>query len=118
MNPIPAGSRLGPLLVTGAVRGVDRDTGVLPGHVSEQTRHAFANLRAVIEAGGGSVDAIVRVTVFADPGIDVRPAVNEQWIEMFPEELSRPARHLVRHELPGGMLIQLEALAYVGDADV
>jgi enamine deaminase RidA (YjgF/YER057c/UK114 family) len=116
-NPIPAASRVGPLLATGGVRGVDRATGELPSDVPGQVGHAFANLRTLVEAGGGTVEDIVHVTVFA--AADVRAAVNEQWVAMFPDEASRPARHLIRHDLPGGMLVQLEAIAYVteGEAD-
>lgn len=110
-NPIPAACRRGPLLATGGVRGVDRESGVLPADAGEQVRHAFANLRTVIEAGGGTVEDIVHVTVFA--AADVRAAVNEEWIKMFPDADSRPARHLLRQDLPGGMLVQLEALAFV-----
>lgn len=111
-NPIPAASRRGPLLVTGGVRGVDPATGELSGDAGEQVRRAFANLRTVVEAGGGTVDDIVHITVFA--AVDgLRPALNKEWITMFPDEASRPARHLLRHDLPGGMLVQLEALAFV-----
>ena len=110
-NPIPAASRRGPLLATGGVRGVDRESGVLPADAGEQVRHAFANLRAVVEAGGGTVEDVVHVTVFA--AADVRAAVNEEWVRMFPDAGSRPARHLLRQELPDGMLVQLEALAFV-----
>ncbi|MEV4381071.1 RidA family protein [Streptosporangium sp. NPDC049644] len=114
-NPIPAASRVGPLLATGGVRGVDRVTGELPADVPGQVRHAFANLRAVLEAGGATTGDVVHVTVFA--AADVRVAVNEEWVAMFPDPASRPARHLIRHDLPGGMLVQLEATAYVTEGE-
>ncbi|MFC4899705.1 RidA family protein [Streptosporangium amethystogenes subsp. fukuiense] len=114
-NPIPAASRVGPLLATGGVRGVDRVTGELPADVPGQVRYAFANLRAVLEAGGATTGDVVHVTVFA--AADVRVAVNEEWVAMFPDPASRPARHLIRHDLPGGMLVQLEATAYVTEGE-
>lgn len=116
-NPIPVAARRGPLLATGGVHGADRATGTFPGDAAEQVRNAFVNLRAVVEAGGGGVEDIVHVTVFA--AADVRAMMNEEWVAMFPDREVRPARHLIRQELPGPMLVQLEALAYIpnGESD-
>jgi 2-iminobutanoate/2-iminopropanoate deaminase len=36
------------------------------------------------------------------------------WMEMFPDEGSRPARHILNYALPAGMLMQCEALALLG----
>lgn len=113
-NPIPPAARRGPLLMTGGVRGVHRDTGALPADGPEQARLAFANLRTLIEAGGGTADDLVHVTVFAADG-SLRPAVNDEWVAMFPAEEARPARHVLVQDLPGGMKIQLEAVAWIGE---
>lgn len=111
-NPVPPAARRGPLLMTGGVRGVDRVTGVLPADGREQTRLAFANLQALVEAGGGTVDDLVHVTVFtAEDGL--RPAVNDEWVAMFPAQDARPARHVLAQDLPGGMKVQLEAVAWI-----
>lgn len=111
-NPIPPAARRGPLLMTGGVRGVNRITGVLPADGREQVRFVFANLRALVEAGGGSADDLVHVTVFAADG-GLRPAINDEWVAMFPAEDARPARHVLVQDLPGGMKIQLEAVAWI-----
>ena len=52
--PIPVASRIGPFLVTGGVRGVNRLTHELPEDASEQADLMFANLVAVLEAGGAA----------------------------------------------------------------
>jgi 2-iminobutanoate/2-iminopropanoate deaminase len=115
-NPIPAASRKGPLLMTGGVRGVERASGVLPESAAEQTVLAFANLVTLVQAGGGTAEDIVHVTVFlADPA--ARAAVNEQWVSVFPDPDSRPARHVLTHELSGGMKVQLEATAFINEED-
>ena len=45
-----------------------------------------------------------------------RPAVNKGWLEMFPDEHSRPARHtFAAPDLPGAMLVQCEIYAVIGD---
>jgi 2-iminobutanoate/2-iminopropanoate deaminase len=110
--PIPAGSRVGPLLVTGGVRGVDRATGVMPEDVSEQCRLMFHNLRAIVEAGGGNSESIAKVTVWI-ANADARESINKEWLRMFPNPASRPARHILAYALPRGMLVQCEAMAYV-----
>ena len=112
--PIPAGSRIGPLIATGGVRGVDPGTGLLPASVEEQAVNMFANLKRIIEAGGGRVEQILKLTIWiATP--EGRAAVNAPWLEMFPDSDSRPARHILNYTLPGEMLVQCEALAVVLD---
>lgn len=114
-NPTPSASRRGPLIATGAVQGWDRATRELPAELAEEIDFAFENLGAVLVASGAGFGDVVQVDVFA--GVDgVRPLLNTAWVRWFPDESSRPARHLIRHELPAGMRIQLKALAYV-DAD-
>lgn len=110
--PIPAGSRVGPLIATGGLRGVDRVTGEMPDDLAEQVRLMFDNVRAVIEAGGGGCDAIVKMTMWiAVP--EARAAINVEWVKMFPDPAARPARHTLNYALPGGMLVQCDALAFV-----
>lgn len=113
--PIPAAARRGPFLATGGIRGVDPSTGQMPEHLDDQVRLAFENLKSIVEAGGGTVDDIVHVTVHAATD-EVRQIVNENWVALFPEAEARPARHLLRHDLPGGMLVQLEAMAFIEGA--
>lgn len=112
--PIPAASRVGSLVVTGGIRGIDMATGVLSSDLAEQVAHMFANLRAVIEAGGATVDTIAKVTVWiAVP--EARATINGPWQAMFPDPDARPARHVIAQALPGGMLVQCDALAVATD---
>ena len=110
--PIPAAARVGDLLCTSAVSGKDPATGQLPLDASEQARHAFANLRAVLQAGGASLDQVVKfsVTLHED---SVRDAINAEWLAAFPDPQDRPARHITVHPLQHGMLLQLEVMAVI-----
>lgn len=108
--PIPNASRIGPFIATGGIRGVDPKTRVMPDDVAGQTALMFANLRAIIEAAGASCDDILKLTIWiADPA--AREAINVEWLKLFPDEHSRPARHILNYELPAGMRVQCEALA-------
>ena len=49
-QPIPAASRVGDLIMTGGVYGLDPASGAIPGDVAEQARLMFANLGRILEA--------------------------------------------------------------------
>lgn len=110
--PIPMGARVGNVIYSSAIMGRDPANDSLPGDASSQTRFAFENMQSMLEAGGASLDALVRMTVHV---VDesVRGHVNQQWLKYFPDPHDRPARHVVVHDLPGGMLVQLEVVAIV-----
>ena len=40
-----------------------------------------------------------------------REAINRPWLDMFPDEDDRPARHTSRYDPPGGMKVQIEIVA-------
>lgn len=109
--PIPTGSRVGPLVCSGGISGVDRATGELPPNGVEQVRLAFANLLAFLAAAGAGAGDLVRVGVLLHDAA-LRAAVNVEWVALFPDPADRPARHTTVHDLAGGMLVQLEVIAY------
>jgi 2-iminobutanoate/2-iminopropanoate deaminase len=76
----------------------------------------FENLSAILAAGGASLDDVAKLTVYiGSPGY--RSLVSSQWIKAFPQAATRPARHtMVNPNLPSGMHVQCEALAYVAES--
>lgn len=112
-QPIPAASRKGGLIVTGGVYGLDSTTGKLPDDVGEQVKLMFHHLERVLKAAGGSVDDIVRMTFYVKAA-EARPLVNQEWLRLFPDPASRPARHTLSYDgLPANMLVQCDAIAMV-----
>jgi enamine deaminase RidA (YjgF/YER057c/UK114 family) len=112
-QPIPAASRVGPLLMTGGVYGLDPASGTVPDDVAEQARLMFANLARILSAGGGDLGSIARMTVYVKVP-EARAAVNVEWLKAFPDSEARPARHtLVNEGLPGNMLVQCDATAWI-----
>ncbi len=110
--PIPAAARVANILCTSAVSGKDPASGQLPADVGGQVRNAFANLRAVLAAGGASLDQVVKFSITLHDD-SVREAVNAEWLAAFPDPQDRPARHITVHPLQHGMLLQLEVIAVV-----
>ena len=83
---------------------------LVDGNVEAQTRRVLANLRAVIEAAGVGLDAVVRTTIcLTDLGDFQR--VNAIYAEHFPNE-PQPARTTVGvAALPLGARIEVDCIA-------
>jgi len=112
-NPIPAACRIGPLLESGSVLGTDPATGKPAATIEAQCRFMLENVRRIVEAGGGTVGDIVKVTVWMKDR-NQRPALNAPWLEMFPDPATRPARHAIHApELDMGKLIECSFTAYI-----
>jgi len=112
-NPIPAASRVGNVVMTGGINGQDPATGKVPDDAKAQVALAFANLEKIIKGAGASLDDVVKIGV-AVKSFDLRDEINVQWLKYFPDEHSRPARHVTRYDAFGGAVaIQLEATAVV-----
>lgn len=108
-NPISHCTRVGNMLFSGGIIGYDRD-GALPDAFDEQVMNAFANMRVLVEGAGFELGQVGKVTVFMKDTSD-RSAVNREWLAMFPEEHDRPARHAVKADFDGKVLVQLEIVA-------
>lgn len=108
--PIPAAARVGKILCTSAIAGKDASGHELPADAGAQARNAFANLRAVLAAGGAGLQHVVKLSIAikAEP---VRAAVNAEWLACFPDPHDRPARHITVQDLQHGMWLQIEAIA-------
>jgi 2-iminobutanoate/2-iminopropanoate deaminase len=108
--PIPLAARVGNMVFSSAIMGADPRTGTWPEDPVEQVRWAFRNMASVIKEGGGQVDDIGRVTVFVD-NEGIRKLIDPVWLEWFPDEFDRPARHIVCAPLRSGLVIQIEFVA-------
>ena len=83
--------------------------GSVSNDISEQTRQALLNLKAVIEAGGSSLDKVIKTTVFITDMAQFG-AINAVYSEFFTEPY--PARSCVQvAALPKGVSIEIEAIA-------
>ncbi|MDU2649091.1 Rid family detoxifying hydrolase [Anaerococcus vaginalis] len=77
--------------------------------VKKATRQSLENVKAIVEAGGSSVEKIVKVNIFLDDVNDFA-AVNEAYAEFFGDH--KPARSAVQvAALPKGAIIEIEAIA-------
>jgi len=113
-NPIPAACRVGNLLMSGIVYGLDPETGKVALDIDAQCALMFRHIRTIVEAGGGTVDDIVKITIWLQDRSQREP-VNREWLKMFPDSQDRPARQAMQAELTGGMLVQCDFVASIKD---
>ena len=77
--------------------------------IGEQTEQVFANLRAILEAAGSSLERIVKTTVYLTDLGDFQ-AMNDIY-KQYVGELP-PARATIEvSKLPAGSLVEIEAIA-------
>ena len=91
---------------------IDPKTGnFVEGGIAAQTRQVLENLKAVLEAGGSTLDRVVKATVFLKNMADFA-AMNEVYAQYLGS--AKPARSTVAvAELPRGALIEIDLVALV-----
>ena len=85
----------------------------MPAAMLEQGANMFAHMKATVEAAGGSTSDIIKMTVWLKDRSQRAP-VNAEWLKMFPDEHSRPARHALQMDMDGGALVQCDFTAVIG----
>jgi 2-iminobutanoate/2-iminopropanoate deaminase len=82
--------RAGGLVFVSGTAPTDPATGQLVGTtIQEQTRACLANIAAILDAAGSSLDRAVQFTVILAEEDDF-PGLNEEWLRWFPKD--PPAR--------------------------
>ena len=113
IGPYSQGIRVGGLLFLSGQIPLDPATGILvDGNIAAQTHRVFANLTAILEAGGASLDHVVRTTVYlAD--MDDFAAMNEVYGTYF--SAPAPARATIQAvRLPKDARIEIDVIASLG----
>ena len=93
---------------------VNPATGQIPLGAAAQAEQAFSNVRAILEAAGLGMDAVVKTTVFLSDLADF-PTVNEVYAKFFSKPF--PARSCVQvAAIPKGARLEVEVIAARGGA--
>jgi 2-iminobutanoate/2-iminopropanoate deaminase len=112
LTAIPVASRVGPLVMSSVIAAFNPGTRDVPDAVEEQVANIFTHVAAMLDAAGATWDDVVKMNFwFADPRH--RAALEAPWIEHFPDESSRPARHT--HITPDGGAATADFTAYVAE---
>ncbi|MGW4893569.1 RidA family protein [Kitasatospora sp. NPDC004240] len=123
--PAPAwmfsqGVRKGPILQVSGQGPQDPATGeyLYHGDVKAQTRRTLENVKAIVEAGGASIEDVVMFRVYLTERAHF-PLMNEVYAEFIAENIApggvKPCRTTIFVELPQEpMLVEIDAQAVIG----
>jgi 2-aminomuconate deaminase len=122
----PHARRVGEWLFLSGIGPRDPVTDAIPGNemfadgrvrkydIVAQTRAVFANVRAVLEAGGARWENLVDVTVYLTDMARDFEAYNEIWAEHFPDPATAPCRTTLGiTALPTPIAIELKCVAVI-----
>jgi len=115
IGPYSQAVRVGNLLFTAGQIPLDPATGlVVAGDIKAQTARVLENLKAIVEAGGSSLDKVVKTTVFLKDFNDFAAmnAIYESYLGG--EGVPPPARSTVEvARLPKDVLVEIELIAEI-----
>ncbi|MCI2256851.1 RidA family protein [Domibacillus indicus] len=120
VNTKKAPAAIGPYVQGVVVNNLFYSSGQIPltaegtlveGTIEEQTHQVFANLKAVLEEAGASLETVVKATVFLSDMNEFVP-FNEVYGEYF--SAHKPARSCVEvARLPKDVKVEIEVIALV-----
>jgi 2-iminobutanoate/2-iminopropanoate deaminase len=110
-NPIPNASRVGNIVMSSVIGGSNPGTRTLPPTLDGQVANVFAAIKGDVEAAGGTVDDIIKITFWVKDPVTQRAALNEHWVKMFPDPEARPARHTLPLPADSRALVQADFTA-------
>jgi len=113
-NPIPNASRIGDLLMSSVISGRTPGSDNMPDDLAAQVRNVFTHIRSAVEAAGGSPEDIIKVTFYMRDPATGRAALNDEWVAMFPDPDSRPARHTLTLGGSGASQVTCDFIAVLG----
>lgn len=115
MNPLPAPlsktRRVGDLLFISGQIPRAADGTMVAGGIVEQTRQVLSNLKAIMEAEGGTLADVVKTTVWLTDAGMIKE-FNEVYREFFAEPF--PTRSTVVSGLVIAADVEVEAVAWLG----
>ena len=116
-GPFVQARRVGNLLFIAGQRGIDPDSGNLVERTIEaRARRTFENLKAIAEAGGGSLATFVSTVVYVRDMDAHRPAINRLYEEYFGPNL--PTRTIVEvSRLNQDDIVEIEAVVMIPGAE-
>lgn len=112
VGPYSQGVKTGNLIFTSGQIPMNPVTGeLITEDIKEATKMSLENVKAVLEAGGATIEDVVKVLVFVKDMNDFQ-VINEVYEDFFGDH--KPARSLVEAaRLPKDVDIEIEAIASI-----
>ncbi len=110
LTAIPVATRIGPLLVSSVIAPFNPGTRDVPKTLAAQFANIFRHTALMLQEAGGDWSHVAKME-FWIPSAD-RSALDPIWVEKFPDENSRPARHTHASD---GTSARASFIAYIDD---
>jgi len=112
-NPIPAATRIGPLIESSIIPPFNDGVREVPDTLEEQIDNLFLHMGNMLDVAGATWDDMAKITFFVVDAAASRVALNGPWEKRFPDPASRPSRHNL--QIPAGGKVQISCVftAYV-----
>lgn len=111
IGPYSQAAKVGPFLFASGQIPLRADGTLVEGDVVEQTHQVFTNIQAVLAEAGGSLNNVVKATVFIKDMNDFGQ-LNEVYAHYFGDH--KPARSTVEvARLPRDVKVEIEIVAYI-----
>ena len=109
IGPYSQAIKCGNLLFISGQLPVDKETGIMPFDIKQQTKQSLENIKHIITAAGYSMQDIVKTTVFVRD-LGQFQAINDIYSTYFPN--NPPARACIEVAgLPKGAGVEIEVIA-------
>ncbi len=109
-NPIPAASKIGPLIVSSIIPPFNAGERKVPDDIQDCIRNIFLHMGKMLAEAGAGWDDVIKITFHVND-IAYREELNDQFVEHFPDASSRPARYTALAQ--GGPKVSAEFIAYM-----
>ena len=111
IGPYSQAVQVGNLIFVSGQLPICPKTGEMPNEIKQQTEQSIANLKAILEEAGATLDNVVKTTVFlAD--MSLFGAMNEVYAAHFNKVYPARCAFAVK-ELPKQALVEIEAIAAI-----
>lgn len=111
IGPYSQAVQTGNLIFVSGQLPINAETGAMPDDIKGQTRQSIANIKAILEEAGATLDNVVKTTVFlAD--MNLFGAMNEVYAEEFKKVYPARCAFAVK-ELPKQALVEIEVIAAI-----
>ncbi|WP_421224465.1 Rid family detoxifying hydrolase [Aeromonas enteropelogenes] len=112
IGPYSHGTAYGELIFTsGQLPVCKQQGGVVEGGITAQSQQALENLKSVLEAGGGSIDTVLKTTCYLAEISDFA-AFNAVYKRYFQQDCPARSCFAVK-DLPMGVRVEVEAIAHI-----
>ena len=109
LTAIPVASRTGPLLTSSVIAPFNPGTREIPPSFEAQYANIFRHVSLMLQEADADWSQVAKMEFWV-PDVSARPPLEPFWLEHFPDEESRPARHT---HVTRGTAISASFIAYI-----